>query len=73
MGKILATNNLMCVLMPSRRGFRKECAFFFLDFMEIELDKMSIADDNTVTSLVGEPSGPRTWECVRAFLLRTPD
>ena len=46
---------------------------FFLDFMEIELDKMSIADDNTVTSLVGEPSGPRTRKHVRAFLLRTPD
>jgi hypothetical protein len=69
---ILATNSLMCVLIPPRGGFRKECAFF-LDFMEIELDKMSIADDNIITSLMGEPSGPRARKHVRAFLLRTPD
>jgi hypothetical protein len=51
---ILATNSLMCVLIPPRGGFR-------------------IADDNIITSLMGEPSGPRARKHVRAFLLRTPD
>ena len=41
--------------------------------MKIELDKMNIMGDNVVTSLVEEPSGPRAWKHVRAFLLRTPN
>jgi hypothetical protein len=45
---------------------------FYYNYIII-LDKMSIADDNIITSLMGEPSGPRTRKHVRAFLLRTPD
>ncbi|MDT8303406.1 MAG: hypothetical protein RQ760_18145 [Sedimentisphaerales bacterium] len=45
----------------------------FLDIVIISLDKKSITDDNTGTSLMVEPSGPRTGKLVRAFLLRTPD
>jgi len=61
------------MLNASHRWIRKEHLKYFFNSIKIELDKMDIADDNIVTSLVGEPSGPRAWKRVRAFLLRTPD
>jgi len=48
------------MLAASHRWIRKESLEYFFDSIKIELDKMDIVDDNTYTSLMEEPSGPRT-------------
>lgn len=55
------------ILDASHVWVRKEHLKYFFDSIKIGLDKMDIVNDNIRTSLMVEPSGPRTWTMCPGF------